>query len=147
MNLPSVAAHLPRSLALFVTLFTLAMADAATAQQRSAIVGQVRDESGGILPGVTVSVSSPALQVKEVTDVTNVQGEYRITPLPIGVYTVSYSLDGFSTMRQEGIRLDLGATARLDITLKVGTLAETLTVSGAAPVVDVTSASIRASHA
>ena len=75
------------------------------------IVGQVRDESGAVLPGVTVTLS-PALQVKEVTDVTNAQGEYRITPLPIGIYTVSYSLDGFSTMRQEGIRLDLGAQAQ-----------------------------------
>ena len=73
------------------------LANPAIAQELSAITGQVRDESGAVLPGVTVSVSSPVLQVKQVTDVTNVQGEYRITPLPIGTYTVSYPLDGFST--------------------------------------------------
>ena len=122
-------------------LVLLAVPAVAMAQQASAILGQVRDESGGVLPGVTVSVSSPSLQVKEVTDVTNAQGEYRITPLPIGTYSVSYSLDGFSTMRQEGIRLDLGAQAKLDIMLKVGTLTETVTVSGASPVVDVTATS------
>ena len=122
-------------------LMWLAVPAVAMAQQASAILGQVRDESGGVLPGVTVAVSSPALQVKEVTDVTTAQGEYRITPLPIGTYSVSYSLDGFSTMRQEGIRLDLGAQAKLDIVLKVGTLSETVTVSGTSPVVDVTSTS------
>ena len=141
MSLPLAVAHRRRSIAIFVALFTLACAGAAVAQQPSVISGQVRDESGGILPGVTVSVTSPSLQVKELTAVTNVQGEYRITPLPIGTYTIAYSLDGFSAMRQEGIRLDLGATVRLDVTMKVGTLAETLTVSGAAPVVDVTSTS------
>ena len=141
MSLPSVTVRLLRSIAIVVVLFTLALANTAIAQELSAIIGQVRDESGAILPGVTVSVTSPVLQVKQVTDVTNVQGEYRITPLPIGTYTVSYQLDGFSSMRQEGVRLDLGATVRLDITLKLGTLNETVTVSGAAPVVDVTATS------
>ena len=126
----------------FVCAFLgLTSANPAGAQQLSAITGQVRDESGAILPGVTVKASSPVLQLKEVTDVTNGQGEYRITPLPIGTYTVLYTLDGFTTMRQEGVRIDLGATVRLDITLKLGALAETLTVSGAAPVVDVTATS------
>src|SRR5262245_16521471 len=120
---------------------SLPSANEAIAQQLTAITGQVRDESGAVLPGVTVKASSPVLQLKEVTDVTNVQGEYRITPLPIGTYTVLYTLDGFTTMRQEDVRLDLGATVRLDITLKLGALAETLTVSGAAPVVDVTATS------
>ena len=141
MSLPSVTVRRLRSIAIVVVFFTLALANTAIAQELSAIIGQVRDESGAILPGVTVSVTSQVLQVKQVTDVTNVQGEYRITPLPIGTYTVSYQLDGFSSMRQEGVRLDLGATVRLDITLKLGTLNETVTVSGAAPVVDVTATS------
>ncbi len=93
-----------RSVALLLMLlFALGVADAAMAQQPSAILGQVRDESGGVLPGVTVEVSSSALQVKEVTDVTNSQGEYRITPLPIGTYTVSYSLEKVA----EGTRVAL----------------------------------------
>jgi hypothetical protein len=120
--------------------FFLFHVQTATAQQ-AGIVGQIRDESGGVLPGVTVSASSPALQVKEVSDVSNAQGEYRLTPLPIGEYTVLYSLSGFQTIRQESIRLDLGAQVKLDVTLKVGALEETVTVSGAAPVVDVTATS------
>lgn len=141
MSLPSAAVRPPRSIAICVLFFTLTLANTAIAQQLSAITGQVRDESGAVLPGVTVLASSPVLQVKQVSDVTNVQGEYRITPLPIGTYTVSYQLDGFTSIRQEGIRLDLGATVRLDITMKLGTLTETLTVSGAAPVVDVSATS------
>ena len=82
-----------RKLFVCALLVLLAVPAVAMAQQASAILGQVRDESGGVLPGVTVTVSSPSLQVKEVTDVTNAQGEYRITPLPIGTYSVSYSLE------------------------------------------------------
>jgi len=130
--------HVRRRLA-YPLLVLLAAPITGVAQQASAILGQVRDESGGVLPGVTVTVSSPSLQVREVSDVTNAQGEYRVIPLPIGTYSVSYSLEGFSTIRREGIRLDLDAQAKLDIVMKLGTLSETVTVSGASPVVDVTS--------
>ena len=92
MSLPSATLSLPTSIAIFVASLMLASPNAAIAQELSAISGQVRDESGAVLPGVTVSVSSSVLQVKEMFDVTTVQGEYRITPLPIGVYTVSYTL-------------------------------------------------------
>jgi hypothetical protein len=127
---------------LFIVLSLFGVVSTSFAQQTtSAILGQVRDESGGVLPGVTVTASSPSLQVREVSDVTNAQGEYRITPLPIGTYTVTYSLDGFQTMRQENLRLEIGVQARMDITLKVGALEETVTVSGVAPVVDVSQTS------
>jgi hypothetical protein len=117
-------------------------AGTASAQQTAAgIVGQVRDESGGVLPGVIVTATSPALQVKEVSDITNAQGEYRLIPLPIGTYIVTYAIPGFQTVRQEGLRLEIGIVPRLDITLKVGAIEETVTVSGAAPVVDVTATS------
>jgi hypothetical protein len=116
-------------------------ADSAAGQQAAGIIGQVRDESGGVLPGVTVTATSSALQVADVSDVTNAQGEFRLTPLPIGLYTVVYTLPGFQTVRQEGLRLEIGVVPRLDVVLKVGALAETVTVSGVAPVVDVTSTS------
>src|SRR6266550_6629177 len=121
------------------TLCLLAFSGLAFAQQEASIIGQVKDESGAILPGVTVSATSPALQVQQVSDVTNQQGEYRLTPLPIGAYTVIYTLPGFQTVRREDVRLTAGFTARVDITLKVGALNESVTVSGAAPVVDVSS--------
>ena len=74
------------------------------------------------------------------TTVTNAQGPYRLTPLPIGTYLVTYALPGFQTVKQQALRLEIGMQAKLDVVLKVGTIAETVTVSGAAPVVDVTSA-------
>jgi hypothetical protein len=107
-----------------------------------AIIGQVSDEGGGVLPGVTVTARSPALQLPEVSVVTDERGEYRITPLPIGDYTVEYSLGGFGTVRREGVVLNTNFTAKIDIVLKVGTLEETVTVSGATPVVDVTSTEV-----
>ena len=112
----------------------------ALAQETAAgFIGHVRDESGAVLPGVTVTATSPALQAPSMSAGTDAEGEYRMIPLPIGIYTVEYALSGFQTLRQENVRLNTGVQLRLDVTLKVGALAETVTVSGAAPVVDVTS--------
>jgi hypothetical protein len=105
------------------------------------ILGQVVDNSSAALPGVTVTLRSPALQVPEVVAVTDERGEYRMTPLPIGVYSVTYELTGFQTLRLQDVRLSAGFTAKLDQTLQIGTLAESVTVSGQSPLVDVTQAS------
>ena len=114
------------------------MAGPAWAQgQNGTIFGQVADASGAVLPGVTVTVTSPALQVQQMVAVTDTRGEYRVTPLPLGTYTVEYALPGFQTQRREGIRLTAGFVARLDVALAIGDVAETITVSGASPVVDV----------
>lgn len=113
------------------------------AQQEAAILGQVTDDTGAVLPGVTVTATSPALQVPQVIAVTNDRGEYRLSPLPIGTYVVNYELPGFQTARQEQLRLTIGFQARVDVSLKVATLSESVTVSGAAPVVDVTSTTAR----
>jgi hypothetical protein len=126
-----------------VFLLTLALAPALAAAQTgtATILGQVTDEGSGALPGVTVTLKSPALQVPEVSAVTDERGEYRLTPLPIGNYSVEYSLSGFQTLRLEDVRLTAGFTAKLDQTMKIGALAETVTVSGQSPLVDVTQAS------
>ena len=133
----------PVRLTFACTLCLMALSHPALAQQEASIIGQAKDESGAILPGVTVSATSPALQVQEVSDVTNAQGEYRLNPLPIGTYAVVYTLPGFQTIRREDVRLTAGFTARVDITLKVGELSESVTVTGAAPVVDVSSTTTR----
>ena len=112
---------------------------ASAGQDTAALVGQVVDESGAALPGVTVTAKSPALQVTEVTAVSDDRGEYRLTTLPIGTYAVTYDLAGFQSLRREGMRLTSGFIARVDIVLKVGALEETVTVTGDSPVVDVTS--------
>ena len=104
---------------------------------QSQITGQVRDESGGVLPGVTVEAASPALIEKVKTVVTDGQGRYTIVDLRPGTYTVRFSLTGFSTVLREGIELPSNFTATVNGDLKVGTLEETITVSGATPVVDV----------
>lgn len=126
-----------------VLLLALALTPAGAAAQTgtATILGQVTDEGGGALPGVTVTLKSPALQVPEVSAVTDERGEYRLTPLPIGNYSVEYSLSGFQTLRLEDVRLTAGFTAKLDQTMKIGALAETVTVSGQSPLVDVTQAS------
>jgi len=109
------------------------------AAQEASIFGRVTDESGAVMPGVTVNAKSPALQVPQVSAVTDVAGEYRITPLPVGVYTVDYELSGFQSARREEIRLTVGFSARLDMILKIGALEETVNVSSQSPLVDVKS--------
>src|SRR5436190_6534950 len=119
-----------------VLLFTLTWSSTAFSQT---IAGTVRDESGGILPGVTVEVSSPALIEKTRSAATDGSGQYRIVSLSAGVYTVSFMLTGFSTVKREGIELSGSFTATVNADLKVGALEETILVSGASPVVDVQS--------
>ena len=121
-----------------LTLFPIA----ASAQGSAAsIIGRITDQTGAVLPGVTVTATSPALQVPQVTAVTNEQGEYRLAPLPIGTFDVSFDLPGFSAIRRQDIRLTVGFTARLDVVLGVAGVGETVTVSGAAPIVDVATTS------
>jgi len=125
--------------ALTVAAAVALFASSISAQENAGIVGQVKDSSGGVLPGVTVTVTGPTLQVPSMNAVTESNGEYRITPLPIGTYNVEYALQGFQTVRREGVRLTVGFTAKLDVVMPVGGVAETITVSGASPVIDVMS--------
>jgi carboxypeptidase family protein len=127
-------------LRLIAGLLISASAVTAAAQDitSASIIGQVKDESGAVLPGVTVTATSPALQVPAVTAVTDTQGEYRLTPLPFGTYQVEYALSGFTTIKNDTVRLTAGFVAKLDVVMKVGTVTETVTVTGAGPVVDVT---------
>ena len=134
--------HRPSLLSGLALFAFVAFAGTARAQEAS-IIGQVTDASGAVLPGVTVTATSPALQVQQVTDVTNERGEYRLTPLPIGTYTVDYMLAGFVSVRHQDLRLTAGFTAKVDVSLAIGGVAETLTVSGAAPVVDVKATAAR----
>ena len=126
---------------LVLTLSTLLGADVAAQGTAASIIGRVVDNSGGVLPGVTVTATSPALQVPSVTAVTDAQGDYRLTPLPIGVYTVAYDFPGFQAVRREDVRLTVGFAARVDITMNVGDLAESVVVVGGTPLVDATSTS------
>ncbi|HEU5258533.1 MAG TPA: carboxypeptidase-like regulatory domain-containing protein [Vicinamibacterales bacterium] len=108
----------------------------ANAQQASGIAGVVRDASGAVLPGVTVDASSTALIEKTRSAVTDGEGRYSIVGLLPGTYGVQFTLQGFRTQRREGIELTAGFTAAVNTDLQVGALDETITVSGASPLVD-----------
>jgi hypothetical protein len=113
---------------------------AAFAQAEGSITGTVKDTSGAVLPGVTVEASSPALIEKVRTVITDGSGQYRIVSLRPGIYAVTFTLPGFATVKREGIELTGAFIAAVNAELKVGELTETITVSGATPVVDVQSA-------
>jgi hypothetical protein len=109
----------------------------AFAQIGSGISGVVRDSSGGVLPGVSVEAASPALIEGSRSTVTNSNGQYQIIDLRPGDYTVTFTLTGFKTVRREGIRLAAAFTASVNSELQVGQLEESITVTGASPLVDV----------
>ncbi len=122
---------------------SVALPSTALAQGSSGIAGAVRDSSGAVLPGVTVEASSPALIEKVRSVVTDGEGQYRIVGLPPGVYAVTFSLPSFSTFKREGVELAASFTATVNVELRVGTLEETVTVSGQSPVVDVQNTTTR----
>src|SRR5262245_46736747 len=102
----------------------------------SGITGLATATSGAVLPGVTVDAASPALIEKVRSAVTDSEGRYNIVDLRPGTYSVSFALSGFRSVRREGIALQAGFTATVNVELQLGAVEETITVSGASPVVD-----------
>ena len=111
-----------------------------TADAQSTILGVVKDSSGAVLPGVTVEASSDVLIEKVKSAVTDGEGRYRIVDLRPGLYAVTFSLTGFNTFRRDQLQLPAEFTATINADLRVGTLEETVTVTGESPVVDVSTA-------
>jgi hypothetical protein len=111
----------------------------ASAYAQASITGVVKDASGAVLPGVTVEASSDALIEKVRTAVSDGTGQYRIVDLRPGIYTVTFSLTGFSAVKRDGIELTGSFVATVNADMKVGTVTETITVTGETPVVDVQS--------
>ena len=105
------------------------------------IVGTARDASGAVLPGVTIEAASPVLMEKARTTVTDGEGRYQIAELRPGTYSVTFTLPGFTTFRRDGLELTSNFVATVNAELSVGTLAETIVVSGQTPLVDVRSVS------
>ena len=120
-----------------VWMLVLGLSGAAWAQQSGSLSGTVRDAQGGVLPGVTVTATASTAAVRSA--VTNDQGVYSLSGLAPGSYTVDYDLAGFTPQKRQDVMVQVNRTTRLDVELGVGTLQETVTVSGAAPVVDVSS--------
>ncbi|MBZ5606105.1 MAG: carboxypeptidase-like regulatory domain-containing protein [Acidobacteriia bacterium] len=107
------------------------------AQNLGAIAGVVRDQTGAVVPGVTVEASSPALIEGRRSTTTGGNGEYRIVDLRPGEYTVTFTHQGFRTVRRSGITLGASFTVTVDGELQVGATAQEMTVSDAPPLVDV----------
>ena len=117
------------------TVLTVLMTGAASAQATGSIFGKVTDASGGVLPGVTVTVSGPALQ-KPLVQVTAESGAYQFPVVQIGTFSVTFELSGFKKVVRNNIVVVTGFNVPLDMKLEVGAVSEELTVSAAAPVVD-----------
>jgi Carboxypeptidase regulatory-like domain/TonB-dependent Receptor Plug Domain len=107
---------------------------------QSAINGVVKDSSGAVLPGVSVEAASEALIERVKTAITDDQGLYRLVDLRPGTYTVTFTLPGFTSFKRDNLQLAAEFTATINAELRIGALEETITVTGASPVVDVTTA-------
>ena len=128
-------ARAPRLICALATLLLVPVL--ASAQSNATIAGVAKDSSGAVLPGVTVEAASPSLIEKTRAAVTDGAGQYKIVNLVPGVYSVTFTLTGFNTVKREGIELTGSFTASVNADMKVGSLEETITVSGQASVVDV----------
>src|SRR5947209_4443372 len=118
--------------------FFLVLGGVANAQNTSQVFGKVTDASGGVLPGVTVTLSSPALLEPRVA-LTSVTGTYEFSGLAIGAYKVTFELAGFGTQVREGLQLQGGFNAQVNVELQVASLEESVVVTGLSPIVDVRS--------
>src|SRR5215208_6421533 len=112
-----------------VALASSAFAQGGGASSTGSISGEVKDAQGGVLPGVTVTATSPA-QIGALSAVTNEAGIYRFPSVPPGEYRLQFELSGFQNVTREGIRIGLGFNAQVNVQLGVATLQETVTVSG-----------------
>src|SRR5687768_12368653 len=118
----------------------VALLPAAAFAQEGQIAGTVRDASGGVMPGVLVEVTSPALIEKVRSATSDSNGQYRITNLPVGTYSATFTLSGFTRAQQNNIVLTTGFTAPVNAVMAVGALTDTVTVSAESPTVDVQNA-------
>lgn len=121
---------------LLAVAVVLSFTASAHAQGMGSIFGKVTDASGAVMPGVTVTVTGTGLQQPR-TAVTTGSGAYQFPNIPIGTYTVTFELDGFKKATRPNVQIVAGFNAGIDQKLEVGSLTEEMTVSGAAPVVDV----------
>jgi hypothetical protein len=128
---------IPRLVALFLLSGCLLVGTMSEAQiLTGSLRGTITDATGAVLPGVTVELSGPALIGGPKVATTDARGQYRFPSLSPGVYVVSASLSGFQTVRREGVRVEVGSQFDVDIPLGVGKMEESVTVTGASPLVD-----------
>ncbi|MDH5405741.1 MAG: TonB-dependent receptor [Candidatus Aminicenantes bacterium] len=127
-------------LALFLsfTVLTIAFSQVPTGE----IKGVAKDATGAVLPGVTVSATSPALIGGARTSITGERGGYRLINLNTGIYEVKFELEGFKTVIRQNIKVSLNITTTINVEMQIAPMAETIIVTGESPVVDVKTANI-----
>src|SRR4051794_32604599 len=115
-------------LALFLSAIVLATASAAAAQVGGTLTGTVKDPTGGVLPGVTVTSTNTVLGTT-LTTVTDAQGLYSFPKLVVGRYDVTFHIEGFTAQRHSGIQIDAGSAVQVNASLELGDKTETVTVA------------------
>jgi len=118
------------------------LAQGGGASSTGTIQGRVTDAQGAVLPGVTVTASSPSALGLQ-TAVSSEAGNYRFPAVPPGVFSLTFELGGFNTVKRDGIQVSLGFTANVNVELALATLQETVTVSGASPIIDTSTTRIQ----
>jgi carboxypeptidase family protein/TonB-dependent receptor-like protein len=137
---------MPKTFAILLALFVVSLAMPSYAQRITGnVVGTVKDDTGAVLPGVTVSISGEKI-VGTQTTVTNAEGFYRFIALPPGSYDLTYAIAGFATLKRPGIHVAVGATEEVGVSLKVSQLSEEITVTEQAGVVDTQTNQISANY-
>jgi hypothetical protein len=122
-----------------LSVLALVLVPAAAFAQGASVAGVVKDTTGAVLPGVTVEASSDVLIEKTRSAATDSSGQYRIVDLRPGIYVMTFTLSGFSTVKREAVEVTGAGVVTIDAELKVGSVSETVTVTGETPVVDVQS--------
>ena len=130
--------------ALLAALLAVVAASASAQQQTGEIYGRATDSSGAVLPGATVTVSGPTLLQPRIS-VTSETGSYRVPELPVGTYAVTFELTGFRTVQSTGVRITIGFSAQVNAEMTISTVQESITVTGATPLIDTKAVGTRTS--
>src|SRR5213593_2652473 len=114
----------------------------ALAQQTTGnVTGRVLDQQGAAVPGATVTAKSPSTGFVR-TDTSDVEGVYRLTALPVGLYDLTAELAGFTTVEKKGVDVSVSQTLTIDFGMRVASLAETVNVTGVSPLIETTASSV-----
>ncbi len=130
-----------RLTAILLGLTALVTTSAFAQQTTGNITGRVLDPQGAAIPGATATARQMATGFSR-SSPSDAEGVYRLTALPVGTYDLTIELQGFSSYEQQGVVLNVGQTLSIDVTLKVATVAETVTVTGASPLIEATASSV-----
>ena len=122
-------------------LLLLSSASALAQQTTGNITGRIVDQQGAAVPGASITAKNPATGLSR-TETSDAEGVYRVAALPVGIYEVVAELTGFSTISKQDVEVNVGQTVAIDFSMKVATIAETVTVTGATPLIETTSSSV-----